>query len=302
MQKEMKVDTEKFARDGYLHFPGVFSAEEVQNFREFLVGSVPKTEGATALDVDLLTRPETESFINDGRVLGVARQLLNDTPVYFGDSSAMRYPQTAMVSTFHKDNSDRHDYLAPDWQDEYPLIRFGVYLQDHRKQGGGLLVRAGSHRTVAKSRLHEVFREEVSGWLSGKTRYLFAGAGDLIVWNMRLTHAGMGRFLKGPIKRPLTERNQKLVPEFMQAAVGEDRLAMFASFGKQHPLFDRYLESLKMRKYMVQMWQASSPGEAAVRRLEENGGRYLDMSTDVSALIAAGKAIGMNDRWAPLPY
>lgn len=302
MQIETMVDKEKFARDGYLHFPGVFSKDEVRGFREFLVATVPKTDGATALDVDLLTRPETESFINDGRVVDVARQLLGDKPVYFGDSSAMRYPRTAAVSTFHKDNADRHDYTAPDWQEDYPLIRFGVYLQDHTRQGGGLLVRAGSHRTVAKSRLHEVFREEVSGWLTGKTRYLFAGAGDLLVWNMRLTHAGMGRFLKGPIKRPLTERNQKLVPDFMQAAVGEDRLAMFASFGKEHPLFDRYLESLKMRKYMVKMWRTSSPGEAAIERLEKNGGRYLDMSADVEALIAAGEAIGTNDRWAPLPH
>jgi hypothetical protein len=299
---ELEVDRAGFARDGYLHFPGVFSFEEVKGFRDFLVSNVPRTNDATALDVDLLTRPETEAFINDGRVLGVARQILGDTPIYFGDSSAMRYPKTAAVSTFHKDNADRHDHAAPDWSDDYPLIRFGIYLQDHTRQGGGLMVRAGSHRSVAKSRLMEVFREEVSGWLNGKTRYLFAAAGDLIVWNMRLTHAGMGRFLKGPLKRPLTERNQRFVPEFMQATVGEDRLAMFASFGKEHPLFDRYLQSLKLRKYMVEMWRTSAPGEDAVARLEANGGRYLDMSRTVEAALAAGEAIGVNDRWTPLPY
>lgn len=299
---EIPISKAQFERDGYLRIPGVFNADEVRGFRDFLVGHVPKTDDATALDVDLLSRPETEAFINDGRVLGVARALLGDTPVYFGDSSAMRYPKTAAVSTFHKDNADRHDYAAPDWQEDYPLIRFGVYLQDHVRQGGGLMVRAGSHRSVARSRLHEVFREEVSGWLNGKTRYVFAAAGDLIVWNMRLTHAGMGRFLKGPLKRPLTERNQRFVPEFMQATVGEDRLAMFASFGKEHPLFDRYLRSLKLRKYMVEMWRTSAPGQAAIDRLEANGGRYLDMSADVEAALAAGEAIGMNDRWTALPY
>lgn len=296
------VDKERFARDGYLIIPGAFTPEEVKTYRDFLAATLPLGEKPAGLKVDLLTQPETASFVNDGRLLGVARQLLDDTPIYFSDSSAVRTPRTPAVGTLHKDNADRHDAAAPDWRGDYPCIRFGMYLQDHTRQGGGLMVRAGSHRAVAKSRLHEVFREEVSGWLTGKTRYLFPAAGDLIVWSMRLTHAGMGRFLKGPIKRPLTERNRKLVPEFMQAPPCPDRLAMFASFGKDHPLLERYLFSLKRREYMVAKWLANSPDDAAVATLERNGGRFRNMKGDVEAALAAGETIGQNHRWTPTPY
>jgi hypothetical protein len=297
-----EIDTGRFARDGYLIIPGAFTDEEVKAYRAFLASKIPLGDSPAGLGVDLFTQPETASFVNDGRLLGVARELLGDTPIYFSDSSAVRTPRTPAVGTLHKDNADRHDAAAPDWRGDYPCIRFGMYLQDHTRQGGGLMVRAGSHRAVAKSRLREVFREEVSGWLTGKTRYLFPAAGDLIVWSMRLTHAGMGRFLKGPIKRPLTERTQKIVPEFMQAPPCPDRIAMFASFGKEHPLLDRYLGSLMMRKYMVGKWRSNAPSDSAIAILERNGGKFRDMRGDVEAALAAGKKIGCNDRWAPMPY
>ena len=47
---------------------------------------------------------------------------------------------------FHKDNADRVDPNAPDWNGRYTVLRFGIYLQDHYRHTGGLT--CGTGRTT----------------------------------------------------------------------------------------------------------------------------------------------------------
>ena len=241
-------------------------------------------------------------MLSDGRIIDVARQVLGGEPVYFGDSSANRNDEAAPVGTFHKDNTDRHDKDAPDWRGDYPVVRFGVYLQDHKKQGGGLLLRAGSHNNLFRNRKVEVIHEEVVDWFTGKTRYVFSEPGDLVVWNLRLTHAGMGRFLRGPIKRPITERTQRIIPRFLHSTVAQARYSMFASFGREGESFERYLTYLKTRRYMVDMWLLNRYDDALVREFATHGGKLLNMKPQIEADMANGVAVGQSLRWQPLPY
>lgn len=300
MSNELLADRDRFERDGYLVIRGAFSADEVEAYRSYLAERLSGNE--TYLETDVLRDPMLSSFVSDGRLISVTRQLLGGTPVYFGDSSANLYKEAAPVGTFHKDNTDRHDIDAPDWQGPYPLIRFGLYLQDHSRQGGGLMVRAGSHKRVARNRKVEVLGEEVFGWLSGRTRYVFTGIGDLVVWNMRLTHAGMGRFLRGPIPRPVTERTQRIIPVALQSKVAQTRYSMFASFAREGDSLDRHLRYLKTRAYMVAMWRASRVEPEDCRRFEELGAKLLDMHAEMDRAAAAGEPLGQYQKWSPLPY
>lgn len=300
MSRHIVVDRDRFHKDGYLLIRGAFSAQEINEYRGYLNEVLSGNE--SFLDSDLISDTVLRSFVDDGRLIDISRQLLDGTPVYFGDSSANRYDEAAPVGTFHKDNTDRHDVDAPDWGGDYPLIRFGLYLQDHKRQGGGLLLRAGSHRKVFRNRKAEVLNEEIVDWLTGKTRYVFSELGDLVVWNMRLTHAGMGRFIRGPINRPVTERTQRIIPSFMHCAVEQTRYSMFATFAKEGAALSRHLRYLKTRRYMVDMWCKSAYPSGVFGEFESKGGHLLDMHSEVKDEIARGEPLGQYDRWHPLPY
>lgn len=300
MSWSIDIDRARFEKDGYLLLKNVFSVEEIERYRDHL--EINLTGSESFIPTDVLSEAALSSFIADGRLIEVARQLLGGTPVYFGDSSANRYSEDAPVGTFHKDNTDRHDVDAPDWAEPYPLLRFGLYLQDHARQGGGLLLRAGSHNQVYRNRKIEVLNEEVVDWLNGRSRYVFSNRGDLVVWNMRLTHAGMGRFLRGPLKRPITERMQRIVPEFLQSRLAQTRYSMFASFGREGPALDRHLRYLRTRRYMVDMWRASNVTPDMREEFERHGAKLLDMGATIAAEEAAGAELGQFQKWAPLPY
>ena len=295
------VDRDRFCRDGYLHLKAIFSPAEISEFRDKLIykESFATFEQPTG---DLLSNPITAEFIQDGRLIEVTRKLLGAQPVYFGDSSYVVYDENHAVCSFHKDNADRHDPNGPDWCGEYPILRFGLYLQDHSRCGGGLVVRAGSHRSLQKNRKLEVLNEEVLGWLNGRTRYVPTEIGDVVVWNLRTTHAGMGRYIRGPLKRPISERMQKFFPEYLHSRAVGQRIAMFASFGLAGTHLERYLNNLRMRSYMVKVWQNSVYAKQNFEAFSGHDATLLDMRNVIESEILSGKTIGQNARWEPLPY
>src|SRR4029077_21275272 len=113
---------------------------------------------------DLLCKRHLWRGVIDKRILDIARRLLPPHPlVYFGDSV---YQVGNGYPGFHRDNIDRDDLNGPDWQDSYPILRMGIYLQDHRHHSGGLKVKVGSH-----------LRED------GRPFIVDSEPGDIVVWN-----------------------------------------------------------------------------------------------------------------------
>jgi hypothetical protein len=164
--------------------------------------------------------------------LRVLRVLLNDTaPLYYGDSS-VQYGEAARG--FHKDNVDRYDGTKDDWQGEYPLIRCGFYCQDHTTHSGGLKVRLASHNipTHRKGRMLDV-----------ATHY-----GDLVMWNMRLTHSGnnkRARLFPGVSMHP---RLEEIWPEALTRPEEHRRIGAFCSFSAPGQKTDRYIAALNARE------------------------------------------------------
>src|SRR3954464_10997710 len=114
MQPETRVDVPKFWNQGYLLIRNVFSRDEIGEFRRDALECGRRR-------ADLLSHPGLRKALLDDRVLGIAAQILGDTPVYYGDSTA-NLGQHAFG--FHKDNADRDDANAPDWKGKYSQIRF----------------------------------------------------------------------------------------------------------------------------------------------------------------------------------
>jgi hypothetical protein len=177
----------------------------------------------------------------------VLRVLLeNDAPLYFGDSS-VQYGEAARG--FHKDNVERYDGTKDDWQGDYRLIRCGFYCQDHSAHSGGLKVRVASHNipTHRKGQMLDV-----------ATRF-----GDLVMWNMRLTHSGnnkRARLFSGLAMHP---RFEERWPEALTIPEEHRRIGAFCSFASPGQKLDRYIASLNSREevYKPYFQRARNIGE-----------------------------------------
>jgi hypothetical protein len=148
---------------------------------------------------------------------------------YWGDSSAQ---MGEGLRGFHKDNVARADGTHSDWGSDYSLLRCGFYFQDHVDNPGGLKVRDGSHEypDIATGRIKDIYSEE----------------GDLVVWNMRLTHSGNFRKLKFSDKN-LDPSFETHLPSWMFRDEGSLRLSCFCAFGTPGAHLDSYLESMRSR-------------------------------------------------------
>jgi hypothetical protein len=123
---------------------------------------------------DLMTHPVLRHLILDDRIIYIAQTLLGGAPLYFGMTKLVWWYEPFSLP-FHKDNIDSFLGLAtgPDESNDYSLLRIGIYLQDHKQNGGALwfLPRYAGHR----------FRKI-------RPVPFDAAVGDVAVWSMRAQH------------------------------------------------------------------------------------------------------------------
>lgn len=248
-------DVKTFKRDGFLLVKAVFPNEEIANLRariqmlrqralaskEYVADSAyPK---ATFIIGDLLGKRELKDLdyvILDERIIACAKQILGKQIVYFGDSSVQTGEGTR---GFHKDNVDRSDPNGPDWQGEYNVIRFGIYLQDHARHSGGLKVRLRSHQYVSRHR--------------GKAVNIPSEGGDVVIWNLRTSHSGNNVRFKGLPNLCLHPRLERFVPWFLRVPEEGERIALFCSFGAPGGHLDRYIQFQVTRGDYHEHWKRS---------------------------------------------
>ena len=213
----------------------------------------------------------------------IAREILgSDEILYGGDSS---FTINGVQHGFHKDNADRDDPAAPDWRERYTLLRFGLYLQDHRHHSGGLNLRIGSHNTTSLTK--------------GKNIYLRTGIGDIAVWNLRASHSGNATLLSFPWWVDPDPAEDGKYPRWWRPAKKSDgdRIALFAALGLDDAHHDRYVEYLKSRTYMIQLWKNSTYNEETLKRAECVGLSVRDVPREVEG----DETVGRNVTWAALP-
>lgn len=242
------IDAAQFWTDGFVVLRGVFAPDEVEAARSAAL----KLSGSDLFAVDALRR-----VMLDSRVLAIARDIL-ETPelVYFGDSNPLVGQTDA---GFHRDNADKLNQEGPDWSGRYPIIRFGLYTQDHAEGPGGLDVRAGSHRECADR---------------GRYRAADTRVGDLVVWNLRTLHSGdTMRLRNGTAIDPDSVRGKVLRrwPLGLLRQMDAIRVAIFWSFAVAGPHLERYIAYLKTRTYAVERWMEAPYDPDAVVDAERRG-------------------------------
>jgi hypothetical protein len=273
----IKVDVDAFWRDGYQIIPGVYTPEEIKKFREGALAS--RSHGG-----DLLSNPHMKHALTDGKMAEVAKQILGSDDVWYaGDSS---FTVNSNQHGYHKDNADRTDPNAPDWQGRYTILRFGIYLQDHTKHTGGLNLRHASHNTVSLT--------------EGKHTYIRNRVGDLAVWSLRTTHSGNGTLLKWPRwVSPEVPVKPEEFPWYYRVAKAEgDRMAVFAAIGLDDAHHDRYTEYLKTRTYICNIWRKSPYDDETIAEAERNGLKIRNAPKE----IEGDDTVGQNEKWQAIPY
>jgi hypothetical protein len=276
MPKDIKINTDAFWQNGYLLIRDVFSEVEIEELRKRILELVPYGCG------EILSKPFLGKVLLDDRLLNIAQKILGGKPVYFGDSCCVIGNDSF---GWHKDNADRKDANAPDWQSKYTLIRFGLYLQDHSKHSGGLNVKARSHNSVSG--------EEC------RTVYLATRLGDLVVWNLRTTHSGNGLLLKFLRSLHLDPGRAAFLPRSFMAKEERERVAIFFTLGLDDHHLQRYIAYLKTREYMVEIWKATKFDTNDVQKAVR--GKNLIVK-EVWKEIEGESCLGMNKDYAPIPY
>jgi len=173
-------------------------------------------------------------LVLDERIVALVKKLLGNDVLYHGDS-------TVQVGEgprgFHKDNADRGEPAGVDWQGEYGIIRFGIYLQDHAVHSGGLKVRLGSHRKVS----HHV----------GKAKNLSTSVGDVVFWYLTTSHSGNFVRVRGATDWCLHPRIESLVPKGLRVPEQFERMAVFCTYGRPGPQFDHYIDYQSRRADVI---------------------------------------------------
>jgi hypothetical protein len=190
--------------------------------------------------------------------------------IYYGKSTIFNDIKKK-TGNFHNDakvvNDDRKN-------DEFPVIRFALFLQDHAKYSGGIKMRFGSHKykilkdthkykilknksiffsfafKLCKNLLIKKSKKNILNYLefpsfslspSTKSVNMSSEVGDLVVFNLRTYHCGRFvrfKYLPKLVLPPIIER---YLPKFLQVPREKDRYALFIDYAKWFSRLDEYI-------------------------------------------------------------
>lgn len=283
----MKINTQKFWKDGFLILRNLFDPKEFQTMREQVLESLRDREERGAPVVDALADIHLRQWVYDERLVYVAQTILGSRDVtYFGDGGyavlGHNYEAGKDVGGWHRDNTDRSDIDLPDWQGRYSLIRFGFYLQNHQTQSGGLIVRRTSHNRILRG---------IGAHL--QDRYLNTGLGDVGVWSMRIQHAGLGRCIRGFPMLALGPYLQKKLPEFLQAPFPKlERTGFWISYALDDHHLARHCKYLLTRSERLEMWKDAHYSMETLEKCRAVGLKVIDMPERLRSAIKEGGPVG----------
>lgn len=297
MGSQSKIDIDKFWNDGYLILRNLFDPQEFRTMREDVFASLEGREKRGEPIVDALADPHMQKWVYDERILNAARTILGkDDVTYYGDGGyavvGHNYQPGKDVGGWHRDNTDRSNMDAPDWQGRYSLIRFGFYLQDHKASSGGLIVRRESHNRILRGLSANLY-----------DRYLNNGIGDVGVWSMRIQHAGLGRCIRGLPAIALGPYLQAKLPEFLQAPFPKvERTGFWLSYALNDHHLDRHCQYLLTRSERLGMWSKSYYSDETLQNCEAKGLKVINMPERLRAAQAVGDTVGQHKHHYQMAY
>lgn len=272
-QKEL----DKFHKDGFILVKNLFSKEEMGKLNSH-IDSLKELERDSEKNGSYLFVGDAVSknlghIVFDERILNISKQILGPKLVYFGESTIMTGIRAGRG--FHRDNADRENPRDPDWQvNDFPIIKMGIYLADHKKYGGGLKVRKGSHRLddfITDPNNPNIKNQEQG---KGKIYNIPSQSGDLMLWSMKLAHSA--NFIKFKLLRniclspKIENKIDKYLPQFLQSKLPEERKTLWITLGAPSSELDRYIKYYVGRGDFVEHWKKCAYNDELVKLASAN--------------------------------
>jgi hypothetical protein len=222
------------ATQGYLVLAGLIDPDLLNNLRQTLLEVFRKHpavpfRGGLAIPNAAVEIPETARVIAAPEILRACKEIFGHERFSFTSHCDLH---EGPLSVWHKDDGTsggRVGYFeeSPYGNDDCRVYKVAVYLQEHCRDRSGLSVIPGSHRW--------------SGIDKGRRLYLPTRLGDVVLFDVRLSHAG--QICPFPSRVPtaiystLTSISQTLKTRIDTAikkltdSLYEPRMGVFFSFG-----------------------------------------------------------------------
>jgi hypothetical protein len=192
-----------FAETGYAVVRGLLTSDEVNHYRSVLQRISGIAHGKVDRNWycgDAINRyPETWPLVAHPKLLEAVRTLLGDN-VHFLQHADLHVNHDRR--DWHRDNAHRQFGVGPDWdesEEQYSILRAGMYLQTYDESASSLGLIPGSHRhRLRRFELEERVRYrlrralKMSSFLPPITTracWIRTEPGDCILFDPRVLHA-----------------------------------------------------------------------------------------------------------------
>ena len=240
-----------YKKYGYVILKNVFEDDEIRSFRN----EIKKHELDLEKNVhrnnnnlkDVLSYSNLSKALLNKKLINTIKQLLNSTPIYFGQSS-FRWNEKPSRG-FHNDANN--DNECP-FQSEYPILRIGIYFQDHDQTSGGLKIwpKSNSVWQPGRALLKKIIKHRYSFKNLFPQQYLKninvkTKAGDVVLWNLRTAHSGSAirlKYFTNCSLSPLIENFISKYLNFLVKPIGTERAVIFSTFGAESPQLNNFMK------------------------------------------------------------
>lgn len=229
--------TQQIKKDGFVLIRNLLSQDEIKQLRQkvkdyFNKKGVNLNKGLTQPNA-AVEFPEIASIFYHPKILQVMSQLLGEQQIMFTSHCDVH---CKTLSGWHKDDGmtvmDGGYFGDPAYKKEDCCVyKVAIYLQDHINNNAGLTVRKGSHK------FPEVHK--------GEEVYLKTKAGDVVIFDVRLTHTGQRdaipiRSLKRTVNLGQKVLNKLKIADYSQSnqlfkriydSISGERLSIFFTYG-----------------------------------------------------------------------
>jgi hypothetical protein len=195
--------TDDLATRGYSILKGVLTRAEVRRLTEQVDGYFRRNRIDSRLGVAkanaVAEAPELVWIFTHPGILEAVRASLESESLVLVDNGFSKN----IINGWHKDVGfgwfEDGGYFGcdPFGRDDCRVHKIAIYLEDHRTDGSGLTVRVGSHRTAALNQ--------------GDVERIHTDAGDVVIFDARLTHRGQDHHRLRRYMHDLRSRAPKLL-------------------------------------------------------------------------------------------
>lgn len=260
------MNRETLEKDGYVIVKSFLSLEEVERLRVLCLSDNFKRKDSVILG-DIIGHDVFREIIFSDKLTILLREILGEESVYICDGTARGddKPLVKEARKFHTDSRADDFYFKK----EYPIYRFGIYLQDTDDYSGGLKIRPESHKKLCVDHgtvLNGLYRflKYLQTYKSfppvsiSSGKNIDAKAGDLVIWNMRLHHSGHAIRLKVCPKVSLYPWIENWVPDSWKIPEQFKRCVAFFAFGKKSDYLENYYHYINKHPDNISHWENSN--------------------------------------------